>query len=226
MKPISVCIDASANDAVSIQKYLSGYDRSIRIYSGDFTADWLLTNIHASKWLIKTKKTIKVEKTGKYKYVKSLNWHRKLPDGTYLDSKENLPVLNFIQKAIFVLCESHVVMRNTSYISISNLFNTLMPFIQWCFRKEFKLEPRKYVLNRLTHERLFLYFKETLIGGTFTTFGTESIFKKRFYELSNYKITSRDIFRLNIKDRNKVISYFNTYTFLSSCPFFIEQLLS
>lgn len=207
MKPISVSINANTTDVVSIQKYLSGYDKSIEIYSGDFTADWLLSDIHASKWLTKTTKTIKVKKTGQYKYVKSFNWHRRLPDGTYLDSKENLPVLHFFQKALFILCESHVVMRNNSYSSLQSLFNCLMPFIQWCFRKELKLQPRKYLLNRLTHQRFFSYITEFVEGGSFITYGTESIFRKRFYELSGYQITSKDIFRLNIKDKHKVITY-------------------
>ena len=224
MRPISTSIDARTTDVVRIKKYLSGYDSSIRIYSGDFTADWLLTDIHASKWLIKTKKTIKVEKTGQYKYVNSLNWHRRLPDGTYLDSTENLTVLHFFQKAIFILCESHVVMRNSSHSSINAYFNTLIPFIQWCFRKEFKLEPRKYLLNRLTHESFFSYVKEAVIGGSFATYGTESIFRKRFYELSGYKITSKYIFRLNIKDRNKVISYLKDNNFYKVGPRDLEAV--
>tara|TARA_R110002049_G_scaffold202760_2_gene373275 strand:- start:3607 stop:5742 length:2136 start_codon:yes stop_codon:yes gene_type:complete len=215
MRPISANIDARTTDVVRIKKYLSGYERSIRIYGGDFTADWLLTDIHASKWLTKTKKTIKIEKTGQYKYVHSFNWHRRLPDNSYLDSKENLLVLHFFQKAIFIFCESQVVMPNASHSSLSGFFNTLMPFIQWCFRKEFKLEPRKYLLNRLTHESFFSYVKEAVAGGSFSTYGTETIFRKRFYELSNYKITSKNIYRLNTEDRNKVISYLkdnNLYT--------------
>ena len=59
MRKLNAHLDWSQADVVSIQKYLAGYDSGITIYSGDFIADWLLSGIHESKWIIKTAKTVK-----------------------------------------------------------------------------------------------------------------------------------------------------------------------
>ena len=141
MKKINAQLDWNQADVATIQKYLGGYDAGVVIYSGNFKADWLLSGIHDSKWIIKTAKTVK-RSNGSYRYAQTINWNRRLPDGTYLDSPENRDFLNFFQKAFLIMIESTSISPNLSVGSLRSLINSLMPFIQWSFRKDSNLNPR------------------------------------------------------------------------------------
>ncbi|NVE90725.1 hypothetical protein [Vreelandella titanicae] len=212
MKKLKAQLNWDTTDVISIQKYLSGYDKGTTIYSGDFTADWLLTDIHSSRWVVRTAKTISNE-DGTYKYVRTFNWSRLLPDGTRLDSLENSHFLHFLQKSIFVIIESNVIAPNVSVGSISGFFNAIVPFSQWCFREEVNLNPRSHYLRRLTQERLLRYVKERVSGGIFSTFGVAALFKYHFMEQSGFEINSKNIFRLSSADQQKVIAFLKSKGF-------------
>ena len=110
MKSLSAELDATKTDVINIEKYLAGYDQELAIYNGDFTAEWLLSDIHSNVWEIKTAKTI--NKDGKYKYIRTINWHRMMANGTYLDAYENNNVKIFYQKVLFILIENFFFMRH------------------------------------------------------------------------------------------------------------------
>lgn len=206
MKSLEVQLDWNEADVVSIQKYLSGYDKELTVYSGDFTADWLLSDIHSSQWIIKTSKTIE-KNGGGHKYVRTLNWSRRLPDGTYFDSPENCEFLRFLQKALFVIVESSVIAPNLSIGSLTSLFNAVIPFCQWCFRPDLHLNPRSDFLARLTQERLLEYVKERVHGGLMKTADVFVLFRSKFLELSGETIESNDLFHLSPTDLNKIVHF-------------------
>ncbi|MBL3557595.1 MULTISPECIES: hypothetical protein [Marinobacter] len=212
MKKLNARLDWNRADVISIQKYLAGYDSGITIYSGDYTADWLLSGIYESKWIIKTAKTVK-RADGSYKYVRTLNWNRMLPDGTFLDSPQNLAFLNFFQKAIFVIVESSSIAPHLSVGSLPGLVNNLLSFAQWCFRKDINLNPRSEFLRNLTQERLFCYVREKIHGGIMELFGVAELFKARFFEMSGTDLISDDIYRLTPADITEAIRVFKSKGF-------------
>jgi len=218
MRKLSVQLDWSQADVVSIQQYLAGYDSGITIYSGDFIADWLLSGIHESKWIIKTVKTVK-RADGSYKYVRTINWNRRLPDGTFLDSPQNRDFLDFLQKAIFVIVESTSIAPNVSVSSLPGLVNNLLSFAQWCFRKDINLCPRSEFLRKLTQERLFRYVREKIRGGIMELFGVAEIFKARFFEMSGTALISDDIYHLTSADITEAIRVFKSKGFYRKTKF-------
>jgi len=212
MKKLNALLNWNQADVVSIQKYLAGYDAGVAIYSGDFKADWLLSEIHSNKWIVKTDKTVK-RADGSYKYVRTINWNRRLPDGTCLDSPENRDFLNFFQKAIFVIVESTSIAPNLSIGSLPGLVTNLLPFVQWCFRKDVNLNPRSDFLRNVTQERLFRYVRVKIHGGVMELFGVAEIFKSKLFEMSGIEITSKDIYNLHPSEISKAITTFRSKAF-------------
>ena len=195
MKTLNVELDRSQCDVISIEKYLAGYDASLSIYTGNFTAGWLLSDIHSDRWIITTPKTIAVN--GEYKYVKHIIWHKYVADGTYLDDPENAKVLIFLQKVLFILIESNSIMPNAGVSSIEMIHRSLMSLISWAFREDVQLNIKDDVLLNITYARVRDYISESIYGTTFITNGYDKLIIKSFADLTGYTIKSRDILKLN-----------------------------
>jgi hypothetical protein len=191
MSKTQITLDSTIADVINIQNYLSGYDSAISIYGGDYTALWLLSDIHSNKWIIKTSKTIEVttsENTSKYKYTNSVLWDLTLPDGTSLCDNINKTILNFYQKILFLLIESDAVMPNISASSIHNLAKGIFILIPWSFRSELTLFPKEQILKRLTQKRLESLIADYTHGGAFKTSGFSKLFIQKFNELTGQEM--------------------------------------
>lgn len=207
MKELDFKLNASKHDVVSIRKYLAGYDSELAIYHGDYTADWLLSDVQSSKWIVKTSKTIQT-KEGDYKYVKTFNWSRQMPDGSYLDYPEHQKLLSFLQRAMFIAIESSSVFKTMGVGSLPELFKGILHFTQWAFKEGLGLNPSDKCFSLLTQSRVEMYFKEISTGGFFLASGFVELFVKRFKGVTGHLITSSNPFYFNEDDRNKVESFF------------------
>lgn len=194
MKRIPITIDSSNSDAEKIKRFLSGYDRAIRIYDGDYTAPWLLSDIHDVVWYIKTSKTIK-QADGTYKYTRTINWNRLLEDGSWLSDEENTEIREFLQQAIFVIFESPVFNRQPSDgTTASTIF---FVFVSWLFNNELALEPKTNGLARITQARLIEFITSYAIGGPFEVLKTGERIIERYEELSGNRVYSKDLYSLS-----------------------------
>lgn len=205
MKQLSIKLDPSKADVISIEEYLSGFEAELAIYSGTYKADWLLSDIHASQWIVKTKKT--TIKNGKYKYIKTINWHRIMADGSYLDAPENIKVLHFYQKALFILIESQSIMPNANISSLYTIADAIFLIASWSFREELHLNTKQDVLKNITQQRIKDLIHDYVTGSTFKTNNIKERFIDKFNSYTEYTIKSKNIFKLNKKEQAKVISF-------------------
>lgn len=211
MKQLPINLNSDNPNITSIGEYLAGYDKAISIYNGNYTAPWLLSEIHGKQWVIKTKKTIKNSTSNgelKFKYTKSINWDRTMPDGTSLCDDCNVNVLRFYQKVLFILVESDIVMPSVSIASLSNLARSLFNFIPWTFKVDIELNTKSDVLKRLTQKRLEVFISGYMSGGLFKIIDCAKIIIRTINKLSNNKIDDQNRFKLNDSEVHEITNYF------------------
>ncbi|MCX7553726.1 hypothetical protein OS175_07535 [Marinicella sp. S1101] len=206
MKTLNVKLDNAKSDVESITRYLNGYDASIAIYNGDFTSDWLLSDIHDPKWLIRTNKTVK--SGDGYKYVKTINWDRVLADSSRLTDNKNVLVLHTVQKLLFISCESQVVFSAVGQSSLQNIFNELMKLISWGFREDVHLNIEKDFLYNLTQARLKDYITDSAIGGIFKSSGMDQLFRSELSKRIGTPIVSKNMLKISEEEVFKISNYF------------------
>ena len=206
MKEMVLNIHAQSGNVTKIEEYLAGYDAAINIYDGNYAAPWLLSDIHASKWIIKTSRSIRA-KDGKYKYTCSINWHRKLPDGSYLDDEENARVKEFFQKSLFIIYESPFISKVNSIQSIVSSSSRYFAFISWLYIDELKLNPKKNVLLNLTQTRLREFIKEYVNEGSFGALRVSGRIFSKYTEQTGNAIKSKDVYKLSKSEVSKFIGF-------------------
>ena len=165
MKVLDINIKNISHEHVAeVNGFLAGYDNAVQIYDGDFKADWLLSDIFANTWLIRTERTVKNNR-GEYKHTIKWNWDRELINGTRLTDTKNKKLKLFLQKSFFILFESPHLNGRQSIIALSAESNQVMTFLSWIFLYEEDLNPSKVGLYNITQSRLEDMCSALLSGG-------------------------------------------------------------
>jgi len=213
MKTINLDLDSNHPDTKNIISLLAGYDSAMKLYSGDYTAPWLLSDIHDIKWYMKTTKTIKV-RGGKeeYKYTQTILWGRLLPNGTKLTDDCNQDFLHFIQKLFFLICENGEQGNRAAVSKILAESSAFFQFISWIFLYESIFEPLKYGLSKLTQSALEQYSKDFIQLGAFGALRVpQRIISQIGIEVE--VVSEKDYLSLGRNDIEKITEYFKNGDF-------------
>jgi len=237
MKTINVKIhETLEHDRGDVIKFLNGYDFATRPYDGDYTAEWLLSDIDSPEWIIKKSNTVKASEavrssTGQlYKYTETVIWEKLLPDGTYLTDPNNSYFLFQLQKLIFLIAEDPVNQQRMASNRIKGFASAVINFVSWVFLHKHRFQPSKYGLSKVSDSDLELYCKEMINGGVFHALAVgQRILSKIGLTLSNDRnpcflelsestmveifFRKNNFYKLNLRgieiiDRSKIISFF------------------
>lgn len=160
-------------ESAEILEFLAGYDSYDKLHDGNFSSEWLLSDIHDVQWIIKTRTTVTTTKaeqdrTGKrYKYVSTVNWERLLPNGTYLTDSLNKSFLKKIQKLLFLVIEDPINQDRMAAKGISAISFGFLRFITWVHLHQIRFEPSKYGLSKVSNSDLEQFALESAEGGYF-----------------------------------------------------------
>lgn len=211
MKKVNVHLDSAHPDTNNIISLLAGYDSAIKLYEGDYTAPWLLSNIHSTKWYLKTEQTMKVKGSEEeYKYAKTILWDRLLPNGTKLTDDCNQEFLCFIQKLYFLISENGAIGNRAAVSQIISVSSSLMQFICWIFLYDSIFEPAKYGLSKLTQSALEQFSKDFIQLGSF---GALCVPQRILSQIGVEVVSDKDYLSLEHSEIEKIVEYFNNNDF-------------
>lgn len=131
-------------------------------YDGAWTAGWLLNDLHADVWLLRTNETR--YQNGRWHGVKNINWKVSLANGTYLTDASNRQIREAAQKAAFLVR----FLPNNGLDSISahsNWIYTLNTFIQWLYLHEDLYQPSSRQLSLVDEEAITDFIQAFARGG-------------------------------------------------------------
>lgn len=174
MKPINVYIGPNqAHLKAEIVDFLSAFDAIDNLVHTEYKARWLLSDVHADKWVVRTSKTRKnnkerLKKTGEmYRYTVSVNWNRQLPDGTALTDTVNQYFLHQLQKWFFLIVDDPINQDRMASISVQHMGSRILTFVNWLYLHKDKFEPNRYGFSKLSQSDIKLFLKEVISGGSF-----------------------------------------------------------
>ncbi|MCW7554531.1 hypothetical protein NX722_18260 [Endozoicomonas gorgoniicola] len=220
MKEITLEVNSSITDVSSVTQFLANYDRAIQVYEGDFKADWLLTDIHADIWIMKTPKTIKkyIKKNGdfddasthpfSYKYTHNVRWDRILPDETLLTDKNNREFLELVQKLVFITYESPYLNGKSNLTGLFTMCSPLLMFISWMYLHKEVFNPSSFGFSKLTNNYLESFIKDAAKGGSFSVLKTGERIINKINSISRCSISNKDIFSLTKIEKDSIIEFF------------------
>lgn len=112
--------------------------RFYQIYRGDWKAAWLLTDIEADRWLLRTKNTRRVGDEWQGCFV--LDWSIHLADGLPLTHPKHRAMLDMAKKIVFLVRE--VANTNiSSSVTHRLIFLQLMVVVQWVYLNADRFQP-------------------------------------------------------------------------------------
>ncbi|EOS8325244.1 hypothetical protein ACNPJX_001349 [Vibrio parahaemolyticus] len=174
MKPFNSLIDLNrAHSSDEIIDFLSAFDAIDSFIETDYKARWLLSDVHAKKWIIRTPKTGKKNKVKnqqsceKYSYTVSVNWARQLPDRTFLTDEVNQSFLHQLQKWFFLIVDDPINQDTMASKSIQDVGSKILTFVNWLYLHKERFEPNKYGLSKLSQSDIKQFCKEVISGGSF-----------------------------------------------------------
>lgn len=127
-----------------------------------WTAPWLLSPIHSSRWMLRTAGSIKID--GEWENVLIVNWTDRLPDGSRLDDKINATFLQIIQKAAFLIRKMNEIGSSRSLLIYINILKGLT---QWIYANSKKYQPSTAGLSLIDNRALKDFIDKWLSGGLF-----------------------------------------------------------
>ena len=214
MKPINVYIGSNqAHLRAEIIDFLSAFDAIDNLIHTEYKAQWLLSHVHAEKWVVRTSKTRKnsharFKKTGEvYRYTVSVNWNRQLPDGTALTDIANQSFLHELQKWFFLIVDDPINQERMASISVQHMGSKLLTFVSWLYLHKDKFEPNKYGFSKLSQSDIKLFFKEIISGGSF---GALRFGHRLMAEIGLHLDHHIDPLALDKKTRKEGISFFES----------------
>jgi len=214
----------TADDNVALEEYLSHYDTALNIYSGDYTASWLLSNIHAPLWEIKTRRTIK--RKNEWHNTLTIRWDRELSNGTNLCDENNRAFRELLQKSAFIFYESSEF--DTSSIgSIVSSVTYLTLLAQRIYLYENDLAPNTRFLKNITQNDLLRLLTDYANGGVYDLLHTSDIFLKNLsHKIGIDLLKNKNHYFLSNNDRNEVIKYFTDNNFYDEQGFLNRKQVS
>lgn len=200
--------DTENLDVIEIKNYFHEYEQAIKLYDGDYTADWLLSDIHADEWVLRTRRTT-IKENGTYKYAKRIKWDRFLSDETLLTDKKNKFIKELIQKLTFINFESPLSNNNSSIQSLFSIGIQTGVIISWLIFNDDKLNTNKNGLTLLSQSWIEELSKKMISGGTFELLNTGQRILEIISKEINCNVIGVDIFNLSEKNKQTIISYLN-----------------
>ncbi|EGR3402350.1 hypothetical protein DMN98_03495 [Vibrio parahaemolyticus] len=174
MKPLNSLIDLNqADSSAETIDFLSAFDAIDSFIETDYKARWLLSDVHAKKWIIRTPKTVKKNKAKKqqsgekYSYTVSVNWARQLPDGTFLTDEVNQSFLHQLQKWFFLIADDPINQDTMASKSVQDVGSKILTFVSWLYLHKERFEPNRYGLSKLSQSDIKQFCKEVVSGGSF-----------------------------------------------------------
>jgi len=208
MKELTFKISAkeSTGYIAEIKNYFSAYDRGTNIYTGNYTADWLLSDVFSDEWIIKTETTVQ-NQDGTYRNTLSRKWNRILPDGSRLTDNNNKKFKEFLQKICFIGIESPICKGDSAISTIAGKGNVVNRIISWVYLNKEIIKPNTHFLKNITQKKLENMIISVCNGGLSGLLCTGQKIIRTYNKYSKNKITSSDIFQLKDDECQYFIEY-------------------
>jgi len=145
------------------QALIDEVQSSIKSYNGTFEAPWLLSHVHDHVWRISKGDETRIvdgQITSYYEY----KWASTLYDGTNLVDPENRKVLHGLQKLAFLAREMSEGPNTLS--TLKNFLWSLNLLVRWTYLNSSSLQPRRYILTKLSLQHWVDFFTDLGKGGT------------------------------------------------------------
>lgn len=131
-------------------------------YDGAWEASWLLTDVHATTWLLRTRESRYVD--GVWKRVRVLHWHAQLPDGSLLTDSKNSYMLETAQKATFLVRFLSGFGVDSS-IALQQWASRIITICQWMFVHEHLFAPQAHAFSRVDTKAINDFMLRYVVGG-------------------------------------------------------------
>jgi len=203
------------DDETLIQHLLREADRWERGLETDWTAPWLLSDIHAEIWVVRTADSRLVN--GVWKNTLSVLWDYKLPNNTSMSDEENSSFRRFSQQAAFLFREKSISSLESarSHILMVSLFKLLG---RWVYRYARTLSPAANHFRRVDVGTLEGFLTDYANGGTFFANGLPEAFLDKIdpgitRKISKVRGSQRPITDLPFEIRSQVVTWLTTHNF-------------
>lgn len=153
----------SHTEKCQVLAILDDAESAVKAYSGNFTAWWLLTPIHADVWRISKGQETRTS-NGKIINYYEFSWAMKLADGTNSLDFANRDFLHNMQKMVFLARE---LPGGPDTLNTHKLFIwTIKVLARWSYLQSDTLDPRRSFFSKIKKENIRDFFNELGKGGT------------------------------------------------------------
>ncbi|MBN8240582.1 hypothetical protein JF541_15585 [Marinobacter hydrocarbonoclasticus] len=182
--------------------------QSLLPYDGDWKANWLLTDVFAPTWLIRTNETRFVD--GVWKRALTLHWHAKLADGSLLTDPENSYILETAQRAAF-LVRFLAGFGVDSGLALQQWCSRMITICQWMFVNERLFAPKEYAFARLDTAAINDFISKYVAGGKANVLNVPArcldFFYRESFGSSPPSFLLNDIFKVTEKDKQGITTW-------------------
>ena len=150
------------NERAALLAQLAHGRSQVGQYDGDWKSDFLLSDIYANTWLLRTKQCRKVN--GEWKGAIKFSWEVPLCDGTRLTDKTN-DKLRFVAQKTAFLVRFLPSFGIDSVDSHATWLNQLVTIIQWLQLHKDLYQPRSHLFTRVDGNAIADFMSGIAIGG-------------------------------------------------------------
>ncbi len=150
------------NRSADLRAILEHGQRYSNLYTGDWTAPWLLSTFAGNQWQIRSKNTRRVGETWKGNFV--LDWEVPLADGLYLTDSPHHTMCTLAKKIIFLM-RSLPPSDVSSSITHRHLFLNAKAILQWMYLHGERFQPDLCMFQRIDQQAVEDYLRELKQGG-------------------------------------------------------------
>ncbi|MCR9188466.1 MULTISPECIES: hypothetical protein [Marinobacter] len=136
--------------------------QSLMPYDGAWKADWLLSDVTAPIWPLRTSESRFVN--GAWRRVRVLHWRATLPDGSLLTDPENSYILGIAQRATFLVRFLSGFGIDSS-LALEQWAARMKTLCQWLFLNEALFAPRTHAFSRVNTGAINDFFSSYISGG-------------------------------------------------------------
>ncbi|MDP4532854.1 hypothetical protein Q9252_11935 [Marinobacter salarius] len=194
-------------DSDAIIEYLAGFESAIIVKPPHLEAHWLVGHAHDLNWQLRKNRT-STDHSGKIKHTYTVKWDFRLGDGTFLSDEINNEVRRFFQEIVFCMRDNPSLEGGVqSNASLVGRMQALRCFFSWIFWPDLNLEPRTYLLSRISGSHLSQFIKEYSTGGPFTCMRVGERILADISNAAGKQLAPRDIYNLSKRDCRVVIDF-------------------
>lgn len=194
-------------DSEAIIEYLTGFESAITVKPPHLEAHWLVGHAHDLEWQLRKSRT-SVDHSGKVKHTYTVKWDFRLGDGTYLSNDINNEVRRFFQEIVFCMRDNPSLEGGVqSNASLMGRMQALRCFFSWIFFPDLNLEPRTYLLSRISGSHLSQFIGEYSTGGPFSCMRVGERILANISNITGEQLAPRDIYNLSPLECRIVIDF-------------------